>query len=91
MVLKSVIKRICHTAFKDIVNDIDNEDNENYDLDLVDINETMQHEINDCKTIEDVKAFYYKYMGKVDDNNSLVSLCTKKKNEIKANQNVANN
>lgn len=90
MVLKSVIKRICHIAFKDIVNGIDAEDNENYDLSLVDVNDTMQREVAECQTVAEVKAFYDKYINEVEDTNTLVALCSKRKNEIKANQNVAN-
>lgn len=90
MVLKSIIKRICHIAFKDVVKDIDNEDNENYDLSLVNIKDSMQREAAECQTLAELKEFYDKYINEAEDTNALIALCSKRKNEIKANQNVAN-
>jgi hypothetical protein len=85
MVLKSVIKRICTTAFKDVVKEIENEDNENYDLDRANINEDIQKELDECKVIADITNVYNKYISKVSDVNAFTALCSKRKQEIKAN------
>lgn len=85
MVLKSVIKRICTTAFKDVVKEIENEDNENYDLDRANINEDIQKELDECKAIADITIVYNKYINNVSDVNAFTALCSKRKQELKAN------
>jgi hypothetical protein len=87
MVLKSIIKRICTTAFKDVVKEIENEDNENYDLDRANINEDIQKELDECKAIAEITTVYNKYINKVSDVNAFTALCSKRKQEIKANGN----
>ncbi len=82
MVLKSVIKRICHISFSDIVKDIEAEDNENYDLDLVNIACEIQNELASCKTIDEVRAFYEKHRLTTKNMNELTTICSKRKNEI---------
>jgi len=82
MVLKSVIKRICHISFSDIVKEIEAEDNENNDLDLVNVACEIQTELAECKTVADVLAFYNKYRQTTKNMNELTSICKKRKTEI---------
>lgn len=82
MVMKSIIKRICHTSFKDIVESIEKEDNENYDLDMVNISCEIQAELAACMTKADIKAFYDKHLPKSKNVNDLVAMCAKRKAEI---------
>lgn len=90
MVLKSIIKRICTTAFKDVVKEIESEDNENYDLERVNINEEIQNELDACSTIAEITAVYNKHINTIGDVNAFTALCSKRKQEIKAN-NATNN
>ena len=89
MVLKSIIKRICTTAFKDVVKEIETEDNENYDLERVNINEEIQNELDACATVAEISSVYNKYINTIGDVNAFTALCSKRKQEIKA-QNVTN-
>lgn len=85
MVKKSIIKRICTVNFKDIVSDVDKEDNENYDPDLADVDNKIQELINSCQTIEELTATYNKLVKESTDTNKIVHLCSIRKNEINAN------
>ena len=71
--------------FKDIVSDVDKEDNENYDPDLADVDNKIQELINSCQTIEELTATYNKLVKESTDTNKIVHLCSIRKNEINAN------
>ena len=84
MVLKTAIRRVCHVNFKDVVAAIEEEDNKNYDSDLVSVSCDLQAELNACVTIEDIVAFYNKHKTDAANMNDLVAMCSKRKQEIKA-------
>jgi len=83
MVLKSVIKRACKRHFKDITQNIDTIDNENYDVDRVDFDETIQKKIELLENIQDLNMLYRTEQNNVSDKVKFVSLLTEKKEELK--------
>lgn len=58
MVLKSVIKRICKSAFYDVVETMYNQDNEHSNPNNAKIESEMQEQIAACKTTEDIKKIW---------------------------------
>ena len=87
MVLKSVIKRACKRHFKDIVTNIEALDNENYNLEKVDIEFSVQDVIEKCVTLEDLSNVYQKYKGKVKNEPEFLTILGEKKKEILAYEN----
>lgn len=82
MVLKSIIKRICNIHFKDIVKDIDIIDNETNDLNATNINESIQTDITNAKTQEDLTKIYNDNIGTIEDVESFINMLTKRKGEL---------
>lgn len=83
MVKKSVVKRACKTHFKDLVNSIEIEDNENYDLDNVTVSSEIQDRIDNCKTIEDLKDYYDLIKESISDEERFLFLINDRKEQIK--------
>jgi len=82
MILKSVIKRACKRHFKDITTNIENIDNDNYDLDRVGFDEVIQKKIEEAETLEDLTAIYKAEKHTVEDEVKFVRLLTERKNEL---------
>ena len=82
MILKSVIKRACKRHFKDIVVNIENLDNENYNLEAVDIEYKIQEEIENAKNIEGLTKVYNIYKSKTKDQKGFLSLLGEKRKEL---------
>jgi hypothetical protein len=83
MVLKSIIKRICNIHFKDIVKDIDAIDNETNNLDATNINELIQNDIENAKTLDDLNKIYNQNIGNIEDIEGFINLLSEKKKELK--------
>jgi len=82
MTLKSVIKRGCKRHFKDVVVNIELLDNENYDLELVSVESTIQDKIEKATTLEDLGILYDEYKDTVEDEPNFISLLAARKLEI---------
>ena len=64
MVLKTIIKKACKQHFDDVYTKIEEIDNENYSLDnSLDIDLVVKQEIENCTTIEQLKAVEAKNTG----------------------------
>lgn len=87
MTLKSVIKRACKRHFNDIVVNIEQIDNENYDLENVSLESEIQREIEKCITEDDLQTVYDEYLPKTEDEVQFIKMLTKKKLELKAEEN----
>jgi len=82
MILKSVIKRACKRHFKDSVTNMDLIDNENYDLELVDIDSEIQTRIEEAKTAAQLTNVFNLYTGKSNDEKAFLTLLGEKRKEI---------
>lgn len=75
MCLKTIMKKACKLHFGDIFTAIEEQDNDNYSLDNpLDLDIAYKSEIDDIKTIEELKAYYAKNKGKWADFDKYVSL-----------------
>lgn len=83
MTLKSVIKRACKRHFKDITTNIEILDNENYDLDLVNLEVEVREKIDEATSEEDLTKIYNEYLSKVTDEPAFLTQLTAKKVELK--------
>jgi len=85
MSLKTIIKKACKTHFSDIFNNIEEIDNQNYDLDnSLDITIQQKQEIEDIKTIEALKIYYDDNKDSLTNREAFHKAITKRKEEIKA-------
>ena len=84
MILKSVIKRACKRHFRDITTNIDTIDNENYDLERVGFDETIQKDIEDTNTIDELTKLYNKEKNNVTDKVKFITLLGERRKEIMA-------
>lgn len=82
MVLKSVIKRACKRHFKDITQNIDKIDNENYDLSKVGFDETIEKKITEITVIGDLGKLYKSEKSNVEDEIKFVELLGERKDEL---------
>ena len=82
MILKSVMKRACKRHFKDIVTNVENIDNENYDLDRVGFDETIQKKIDAATSFKDLSKIYKEEKKNVSDEVKFMGLLTDKKLEL---------
>ncbi len=82
MVLKSVIKRICSVHFKDLVKDIEDEDNEYNDPNRVSLPQEILDEIDNAKIKDDLDLIYKKYIESVEHKNVFISMLTSKKQQL---------
>lgn len=88
MYLKTVIKRACKRYFKDITQEIDNIDNNNYDLDNpLNIDLKIKQEIENISNISDLKKYYEDNKEKVENKKEFHKLIVKKQ-EILKNENI---
>lgn len=85
MTLKSVIKRACKRHFKDITTNIEMLDNENYDLEKIDVEISLQKEIEDAGTLEELEAIYKDNINSVKDETQFLRMLTNQKNIINEN------
>ncbi len=83
MVLKSIVKRICKVHFKDVVKGLEEEDNEQYDMDLIGLDEDIIESIENCKTIDDLSEIYTENNLKVKDKKVFMKKLSEKKESIK--------
>jgi len=83
MVLKSVIKRICSVHFKDIVRDIEVQDNEQNDPVRAEFDEALLLSIDESTTEEELGKIYNSNVSKVKDKKQFIELLTRRKKEIK--------
>lgn len=87
MVLKSVIKRACKRHFKDITTNIDNIDNENYDLnnsEKVDFDEAIELKIEKATTFPELKTLFGEKANVKDEVSFMKSLEAKKQKLLSA-------
>ena len=85
MVKKSMIKRSCKTHFKDIVQNMDKLDNENYDLELsnlTDKDSEIRLLLEAAETEAEVIQIYKDNKDTFSDHTQLVKLCGGRKAEI---------
>lgn len=82
MVLKSVIKRICSTHFKDIIKDIEVTDNETSEPIRAEINETLLLAIDEAETTEQLTAIYNSNVSAVSNAKAFIEILAKRKKEI---------
>jgi hypothetical protein len=79
MIYKSVMKRACKRHFKDLVLNIENIDNQNYDLTNVSIDVKIQTKIEECQTENDLNVLYNEEKENVEDEVNFVKLLTERK------------
>mgnify|MGYP003671166801 FL=1 len=82
MILKSVIKRACKRHFKDIVTNMENIDNENYDLENVNLDSDVQTKIEQAKTPKELMNIYTLNKGKLEDEVAFLNLLSDKRKEL---------
>lgn len=87
MALKSVIKRSCKRHFKDITSNMDNIDNESYDLEKIDIEKDLQTQISEVEKTDDLKKIYKDNKDTVEDLDNFLLMLTEKRLEIQNNEN----
>lgn len=82
MALKTVIKKACKQHFSDIYQEIENNDNENYELENpLGLDLKIKQEIDEINTIEDLKIYWNKNKGKGKEFDKYVSIRKKQINE----------
>jgi len=79
MILKSIIKRLCNVHFKDLVKDIDKQDNELNEPNRVMFDDEILRGLDDIATIEELNIFYKENVNKVEDKKQFIDLCASKK------------
>ena len=91
MILKSVIKRACKRHFKDIVRNVEAIDNENYDLELAELNEKdmeVREKIIKAKTREELGVIYNTNKNSFSNSVKLLELCQARIKEIEEEKNA---
>ena len=84
MSLKTVIKKACALHFNDVFTNIEQNDNENYDLENpLSIEISDKAEIDKAKTVKDLEKFYLKNKEKFTKNPELLKYIQTKKAELK--------
>lgn len=86
MILKSNIKRSCKRHFKDLVVNIEQIDNENYEPENVVIESPLQDAIEKCQTLDDLEVVYNENKDTVADKVVFMNLLSQRKMEIKQQQ-----
>jgi hypothetical protein len=85
MVMKSVIKRACKRHFKDITQNMDNIDNENYDLEKsVDFDEVIKKKITESTTFAELTKIYKAENKTISDKVNFMKLLGDRKEELLA-------
>lgn len=75
MALKTLIKKACKQHFADVYENIEEIDNDNYDLDNpLDIDLKIKQEIELIESIEELKVYYTKNKGRGKDFDKAISL-----------------
>lgn len=85
MYLKTIIKRATKRFFYDVVKEIDIQDNKDYDLSLADSDDSdfkICSEIENIKTIENLKKYYNDNKDKVKNKKTFNSKVTEKKKQL---------
>lgn len=82
MVIKSVTKRACKRHFKDLVGEIDEIDNDNYELENVSVDHEMQTKINNCETVEELQDLYDLIKDDIKDEVIFLKLMKERELEI---------
>ena len=82
MVLKSVIKRGCKTHFNDVFKDIENHDNENYNLEMVNLDVDIQKDIDNINDVEQLRDFYRENVKNVSDEVAFLTKIKERKEAI---------
>lgn len=82
MVMKSVIKRSCKRHFKDQVTNMEELDNENYELELVGLEHEFKDLINSCNSEKDLQLCYDTYKNKVSDRKAFMKALSDRKEEV---------
>ncbi len=82
MVLKSVIKRICKIHFKDEVQGLEEEDNEQYDMDLIELDDEVIESIDNATNTDQLSKIYQKNNLQVKDKQAFLKKLTAKKMTI---------
>jgi len=82
MILKSVIKRICKIHFKDEVKGLEDVDNEEYDMDLLDLEDGIETKIKEATTLDDLSKIYKEDVLKSKNKKTLLTKLTARKKEI---------
>lgn len=90
MCLKTVSKKACKQHFEDIFRDIENLDNENYDIDQpIGITVEMKAEIEEIKTIEKLIEYFHANKEKVENTKDFNKAMTNKRKELEnSNENI---
>lgn len=83
MVLKSIIKRICSTHFKDIIQDIDRIDNETNEPERATIEELILNDIDSAITEAELTKIYKDKINLVANKEEFLKVLGKRKKEIK--------
>lgn len=82
MVLKSVIKRACKRHFRDIVVNVEKLDNENYDLNLVNVDSIVQTKIENATKFSELTKIYNENVNSVADKVNFIHLLGEKKQKL---------
>jgi len=83
MVLKSVIKRICKIHFKDEVQNLENEDNEQYDIEVFEPDLELYDNISKAETIDELTMCYDAFLSEAIDKKVFIKKLGERKKEIK--------
>jgi len=79
MVLKSVIKRICSIHFKDLVKDIETQDNELNDPNRASLEAELLLTIDEADTVEQIDKIYASNIAKIKDKKQFIQILADKK------------
>lgn len=82
MVKKSIIKRICSSAFNDFVSDLEKEDNENYNPNYASLSEEISDAIKTATSKDELTKIYNDNIDKNIDRKALVKTITDKIKEL---------
>lgn len=82
MVLKSVIKRACKRHFRDIVVNVEKLDNENYDLNLVNVDSIVQTKIENATKFSELTKIYNENVNSVADKVNFIHLLGERKQKL---------
>lgn len=74
MILKSVIKRSCKRHFNDVTVNIDNLDNENYNLEMVSLESEIQDRVQKATNRKELAEIYKAFKDKTDEKALLESI-----------------
>jgi hypothetical protein len=82
MVLKSVIKRACKRHFRDIVVNVEKLDNENYDLNLANVDTIVQSAIEKTTKFAELTKIYNENVNSVSDKVNFIRLLGERKEQL---------